>query len=212
MPYSSSELTEIGEWRERLSEILPVLRGAGSLWHRTSVASLKKIEAHGAIEPNTGQFPTTYDQSEISYGRYLGAVCLFDFDSEREDDVLFHALNWVGFLQDQGVATVLIRLDRDELSDENLLFHPDIQKSLSPPSGQLEDMLLVTNQHGEQCSPMVIPRVEVLHTGRIPFDAFQEYLLIKKGKKYEHAALPPRPTAISKIEEFVEAWSNSSAN
>jgi len=159
MIYDAYQRNEIEEARKDLAQIFDVLRGQSFLWHRTSIESLKAILRHGTIEPNHGQFSYTYPQSEKCYGRELGAVCLFDFDTEPVEDILLQACKWQQFLTDSGSATILIRIDRKALKKKNLILPNAVQGS----------------------AHVLIPHVEAWHKGSISTSAFRGYLAVRKG-------------------------------
>lgn len=146
-------------------EFLPLwerLRGHGHLWHRTSLPCLESILHDRKIVPNKGQFPNTYPQSQGSYGRHLGAVSLFDFDSESEPSVLQH-------VHDFGFNGVLIRIQRDALERANLMLPNEISHRDHPIDTLSADIV-------QGCT--FIPAVEALHIGSIPTSAFSGFILI----------------------------------
>jgi hypothetical protein len=135
------------------------LRGHGHLWHRTSLPSLEDILRSGEIVPNTGQFPSTYTQSEHSYARYIGAVSLFDFDTASEAE--FETRRY-----DYSRGDVFIRIRRDALD----------QKMLSRAEDKLTDPRLDTLSDKDKHKLVCIPYLEVLHIGSIPETAFEGFI------------------------------------
>ena len=130
------------------------LRGHGHLWHRTALSSLEDILRDREIVPNEGQFPVTYGQSNASLGRKIGAVSLFDFDTEAESNVLEHV--W-----DYAPKEVLIRIRRDALDQTKLLLPSQVSK------------------RAHESSPAVfVPEVEALYIGSIPASAFIGFILV----------------------------------
>ena len=66
--------------RDLREKLLPRL--LGTVFHVTSSAGLAGIRASGLIRSNQdGSIKSTYPQSEASYGRRRGYVCLFDLRS-----------------------------------------------------------------------------------------------------------------------------------
>lgn len=76
--------------------VLPRL--LGSVFHVTSGRALRDITAARAVYSNgDGRFPFTFPQSQNSYGRMRGWVCLFDFrnvsgETIRDASVKFNFL------------------------------------------------------------------------------------------------------------------------
>jgi len=91
------DAAHIEQARADYAWILPTVHQSGSLWHRTSIDSFREILQSGAILPSDGRFAPTYPQSNSCYGRHIGAVCLFDFDSEPLNQILLHAIKWGPF-------------------------------------------------------------------------------------------------------------------
>jgi hypothetical protein len=144
------------------------LRGHGHLWHRTSLPSLAGILRDGEIVPNTGQLSATFRESECSYGRHLGAVSLFDFDSSDESYIIYQQSIWVNVLTQYPYATVLICIHRDAL-DRSKLILPTEVKPLDPEGRTY------------------MPGVEALHIGRIPVSNLSMLTLLEVGKQWYEA-------------------------
>lgn len=67
------------------SELLPKLRD--TVFHVTTAAGFEGIRSTGAVVSNAnGRLPFTFPQSDVSFGRHRGYVCLFDLRcvSERQ--------------------------------------------------------------------------------------------------------------------------------
>ncbi|HEY2071375.1 MAG TPA: hypothetical protein VGG48_17590 [Rhizomicrobium sp.] len=184
MTYEKQKVACVAEERPELSSILPILMGGNALWHRTSVKSLKAIIDSGFIQPNLGQFEVTYSQSCQCFGRSIGAVCMFDFNSATPEQVLFSADNWGGFLVDRGAATVWIRVDRDKLDPNNI----------------------VSSEDASALRPTLIPYVEAWYRGPIPKAAFIAFLVIKRTAIAGHILVPNTASAMDVIEEISIAW------
>jgi len=148
------------------------LRGHGYVWHRTSLSALPGILRDGAIVPNHGQLPTTFSQSEGSYSRHLGAVSLFDFDTEVESRIFDQKWKWARVLIARLPGTVVIRIRRDMLDRTKLILPTEItcgDPRLAPLTDEIRQMR------------MVIPAVEALYMDRIPTDAFSGFMMTAFG-------------------------------
>ena len=81
------------ELREKL---LPVLKD--EIFHVTSYSRFEKIEEARFIKSNVnGELGYTYPQSENSYGRKRGYICLFDLRRKTEEEIQ-HGLDCFYFL------------------------------------------------------------------------------------------------------------------
>lgn len=196
MAYGEHESLAIEDARKRLSTILGVLRGAGAFWHRTTIANLRAILEHGAIEPNLGQFAVTYPQSNSCYGRQISAVSLFDFDSEPIEGI-YLSHNWPPFLLDCWPVTILICIDRRSLDSEKLIL---------PPAVRHPNMPHVEPEDGEPYVPCFIPRVEAWHRGPIPVSSFRRYLAIRSNTNFEYEEFAADHSQLERIEIFCEEW------
>lgn len=190
------DLEHIEESRQNLSPIFPILRGHGSLWHRTSVCNLKSILESGAILPNDGRFPYTYPQSRSCYSFHLGAISIFDFDTRSEIEIYRHAWKWASFLADQGTATVLIRLDRTKLEKDKLIL----------PGAHTFSQMTRIKENGVSYIPTSIPEVEAFYQSAIPVSAFHDYLLVKEKSGYELSCIPFGPNSLLEIENYQLIW------
>ena len=74
-----------------IAPLFPELRIG--LWHTTSLQGYLGIQLSGFIEPNNGNRPFTYPQTENSYGFCKGYICLFDFGAASENECVVHYLN-----------------------------------------------------------------------------------------------------------------------
>src|SRR5258707_671017 len=126
----------------------------GLLWHRTSGNDYRQINTDGVIKPNDGRIDRWGGRPYAC--QELGAVSLFDFTTEPEDEILWHAFKWQEFLGDFDPVTVLLGLERSKLSGK-LIPYPE-------------------NKEGTTGN--VIPRVEVCHCGPIPTSAIVSCLLV----------------------------------
>jgi hypothetical protein len=160
-------LATIDRVRNDLNNIWPLLSESNVLWHRTSVSCFEAIAKCGFLKPNLGQFDNTTRQSASSYGRSIGAICLFDFVTEPEETVVYEADKWLRFLSDMGAATVLIKIARPSLDKANLV----------SPAGIGFDKVR-------------IPYVECWYKGDISAKFFREIVLVRRPH-YEYIVLSP---------------------
>jgi len=148
---------------ERLQdEILPLLRG--SVFHVTSRKAYRGIVAAGAILNNEdNRFPFTFRQSEDSFGRKRGCVCLFDLRT-ISDEELFGCEN-------QGLDGVLSKFP-----------------FLNPPACGNNPVFLVLDSalYGELISwtagnphEVRIPHVEAWYPGSIPLAGVQKIIDVR---------------------------------
>jgi hypothetical protein len=135
------------------------------------LSALESIFRDGKIIPNIGHLPETHGQSKISYGRHLGAVSLFDFDTADEQYILEHELIWGTVLTGRLPAGVLIRIRREALDRTRLLLPTEI------PGGEYRLEIL---PDGIKRTRIIIPAVEALHIGPIPASAFSGSILTAK--------------------------------
>jgi hypothetical protein len=109
----------------RASEIytlMPLLR-TGVL-HSTSIDGYKGIRETGKILPTTGDLPFSYPQSRTYYGYSMGWVCLFDFESAREEDYGGTHHLWSDFFlshKRKHRATIVLKLNRLQLEHKLIL-------------------------------------------------------------------------------------------
>jgi hypothetical protein len=137
-----------------MTSLWSILRGHGYLWHRTSLAALRSILSDHEITRNTGQFPSTFRQSDNSHGRHMGAVSLFDFDTASDAEFETHRIDyWHG--------DVFIRIRREALDPTKLLSHSWF------------NALPDETRHGR----IYVPYLETLHVGPIPETAFDGLIL-----------------------------------
>ena len=129
----------------------------GKVFHVTSYESYYGILRDGIIKPNKeGEFNFTWPQSEISYGRKRGYVCLFDLRN-KSNDIIEEALMKFNFLNpfySQNRAVFLI---------------------LSP---QLHSSLIYDVKAKEEIGykEMYIPYVECWYPNGISLDYIEEIL------------------------------------
>jgi hypothetical protein len=151
------EQREIESWQEsEISKIYPLLRGG--LFHRTSIEGYRGIRSSGQIFPNRGQFPFTYPKSKSFLAFSRGYVSLFDFGSVRGQDCISIYRTWRPFFFDQKPATIILRLNRDSLSQRL------IPNSCAPKLG-------APDYKGH------IPYVEAWYPESIPFEAVDGFIV-----------------------------------
>lgn len=141
------------------AEYLRRLRGQGHLWHRTCLSSIDGILRDGRIFP-VGQIEPSCTQSQNSCARHLGAVSLYDFDTESESRVSEHIFSYK-------LTGVLIRIRRDVLDSASLLLPEQILKGKHP---------IDTVPPEIRAKWMVIPAVEAVHIGSLNASAFTGFL------------------------------------
>lgn len=128
--------------------------------HVTSLEALRSILVDGKIHPNRcGHYPVTFPQSNVSVGRKLGAVCLFDFASADELAARRYR-QWVSFFYKHRPVTVVLCLDRAHLPQ--LLTQTTAKDVLDEPVADLG---------------VCFPRVEAWHLGEIPVSAIARCLV-----------------------------------
>lgn len=202
--YCQTDLEEIERGRRDYGAVISLLRGAGSFWHRTSVASLRAILVSGHILPNDGRFPVTYGQSRASYGRQIAAVCLFDFDSAKEDDILLQAWKWGPFVTDQRPATVWIEIPRSRLDSAHLSFALDFHGGNGPYAIATGEEGLTP---GLRYGSVLIPYVEAWYCGPIADSTFARYLIFGEPEKStEHRSVEVGPQALEAIDAIADEW------
>ena len=71
---------------ELYEKLLPILNN--NIFHVTSYERFEKIEKEGYIKSNkNGELGFTYPQSENSYGRKRGYICLFDLRNKTKEEI-----------------------------------------------------------------------------------------------------------------------------
>lgn len=99
--------------------LMPLLRK--EILHTTNIEGYIGIRQTGKILPNMGDLPRSYPQSESYFGGSKGWLCLFDFQSAREEDYIRNHHLWSDFFTSRnprrGPATIIIQLNRRKLID-----------------------------------------------------------------------------------------------
>lgn len=139
---------------DQLNEGHPLFRELRSehFWHCTTATIYRQILADGFVKPNDGSIRKFKEGACEA----LGGVALFDFHTEPMERVLSEKLNWSGFLNCGGAATVAIGFLAVDLPGK-LTRYPDNLNSTGK---------------------MAIPWVEVCHQGSIPLSAATRFLVI----------------------------------
>jgi hypothetical protein len=155
---------EIESWQQsEISKIYPLLRGG--LFHRTSIEGYRGIRSSGQIFPNRGQFPFTYPQSKHYLAFSKGYVSLFDFGSIRDQDCISIHHTWGQFFFDQKPITIILRLNRDSLSQ-----------------------LIPNNSAPKRSAPdyrSYIPYVEAWYPEAIPVEAIDSFIVVMYRGPYK---------------------------
>jgi hypothetical protein len=86
------------------------------VFHRTHVEGYRGIRKCGQILPNDGTLPLSYPQSNVYYGYSKGYICLFDFESAREEDYRANHHMWAQFFYDGKPVTIVLKLNRQKLA------------------------------------------------------------------------------------------------
>lgn len=86
------------------------------LWHLTSPRGILGIKRSGFIEPNCGNFQYTLPQSKNSYGKSKKYVCLFDFFSANDTEIIYTSDRWIDFFRCHKPFTVALKLNRKSLA------------------------------------------------------------------------------------------------
>lgn len=107
---------QIQSFREsRIYPLMPLLRRG--IFHTTTIEGYKGIRQSGNILPNKGDFPFRYPQSKTYYGYSMGYICLFDFESAREEDYRGNHYWWADFFCDhRQPVTIVLKLNRQALA------------------------------------------------------------------------------------------------
>lgn len=162
---------EIQEYKENdIYPIMPLLRKG--VLHRTGLAGFKGIQESGYIFPNDkGQFPFSYSQSEVYFGQSKGYICLFDFESSKEEDYRINLDTWEQFFFDHQPVTIVLKLSREKLARKLI------------PNSAAHASIYDPNYKG------YIPFVECWFPEPIPSSFIDSYILIRpNSKKDKHKA------------------------
>lgn len=155
--------------------------------------------ADGAIKPNDGSLPSSYETSiDIGHAGYrLGGVCLFDFDTAPLDDVHWAAQHWHQFLSCFHPATVVLELNRQNLAAGALIEQDG--PSWKPPPHQPPGS---RSPH----YPRWIPHVEAWYKGPIQLGAVSRILVFRafSGDKYEEVGAVDN--AVTTVERLAAEW------
>jgi hypothetical protein len=136
--------------------LMPLLKK--NIFHRTNINGFKGIRQSGYILPNSGQFPSSYPQSKSYFGPSMGYICLFDFESSREEDYRINHHIWGMFFADQKPVTIVLKLNRHDLQDK--LFPNSVAPKL-----------------GEENYKGFISFVEAWYPEAIPVSAIEGYIV-----------------------------------
>jgi hypothetical protein len=157
MSKRESEAYEIQAFCE--SRVYPLMRLLREgILHRTNIDGYKGIRQSGKILPNKGTFPFSYPQSKTNFGHSMGYICLFDFESAREEDYRANHHIWADFFSDGKPVTIVLKLNRQRLADK-----------LIPNSAR--------PKLGEPGYKPAIAFVEVWYPEAIPTSAIDSYII-----------------------------------
>jgi len=195
MSYEQQEQQRVADGQEEVAHLMPILRGRGSLWHRTDIPGLRAIVNSGQIRPNDGSLPSKY--SPLYAGYHYGAVCLFDFDTAPLNDVYWAARDWHKVLKDFYPVSVVLEISRQHLVPESLIEQQG--KGWMPP------MQVLTT--GEHYRPKWIPRVEAWYRGVIPTSAICSVTAWRWGSD-DRISIGPLSSAVRAAESLEMKWRN----
>jgi hypothetical protein len=174
---------EIESFRQSsIVSIFPLLRNG--IFHRTGTHGYKGIKKEGFIFANKGQYECSYPQSTVYYGPTMGYVCLFDFESATEEEIICIHPTWEQFFSDHRPVTISLRLNREKLGSEL------IANSSAPKIGD-------ENYRG------YIPFIEAWYPKPIPISAIDSYLVTMLNPKFGELIYEEYP--VERIDELDEA-------
>src|ERR1051326_345301 len=136
--------------------IFPILRNG--IFHRTGIEGYRGIRKTGYIFANKGEYPYSYPQSKVYFGPTMGYVCLFDFESATEEEIICINHTWEQFFSDHDPVTISLRLNRQKLGSDL------IPNSSAPKSGS-------ENYRSK------IPYIEAWYPKPIPISVVDSYLI-----------------------------------
>jgi len=168
------------------TSLLPRLRD--QVFHVTTAPAFGRILSMGVVLSNRNeQLPYTFPQSEVSFGRRRGYVCLFDL-RRASDDAVSWALDCFYFL-DPGSS---------QRQDPVFLFVKDTSY------GSLIPIEAAQGSTGE----MWIPRVEAWYPSDLPMSAVRSALVVNVQREEEPASL----TAVRQVNELFAAQLKAAAH
>lgn len=100
--------------RSGISQLMPKLEDG--LFHCTDIRGIVGIGESGKIEPNTGDFPFSFPQSQASFGFNNGWICLFDFSGLEERQLALHHWKWQSFFITHCIMKIILKLTRANLT------------------------------------------------------------------------------------------------
>jgi hypothetical protein len=153
------------------SELLPRLKK--EVFHVTSLAAFQLIQGEGTIRANAnGKLGNNWPRSVSSYGRKLGAVCLFDLREASEEQIQ-NGLSCLYFLAplELGETVVFLILSHDA--------HPKIFAWNDP-------------RHDAHALLQSVPYLECWHVGDMPLSIVDRTIRVQVKRP---AVLPGSSTA-----------------
>lgn len=142
----------------------------GTVFHITSEAALDLIKKSGAIEHNKGKRFKLNTNSEMSFGRLMGWVCLFDL-RHATPELITDTLNSYNFFLPPGdlgreISNVLAYLILDSTYFDRLI-----------PYELHNNHVRKTGQY-----PMAIPKVETWIADKVPLTWIKKVILASIGE------------------------------
>ena len=133
------------------------------IFHVTIPSGFIGISNSGYIEPNDGTRKYSFPQTEKSYGLAKGYVCLFDFVTPSEDEIISQFFKWEWFFKIHRPFTLVLELDKE---------------SIAP--------YLIRNQEAKKeigYSKFWIPYIEAWSIQPIPISAIENYYIVKYSQQ-----------------------------
>lgn len=156
-----SDDERLREYEESVRPLFGTLMTPNSFWHRMSLQAFRSVVHGGYILPSGRGLQHTYPQSKECVATKLGAVSLFDFETEQRDRVIEQSIDWLQFMTDQGHPTLVLRLDKRSFVEGEVVTQRDLTRENRWP-------MLAATEEGGEIAAHHIPFVEVWHIGRIP--------------------------------------------
>jgi hypothetical protein len=142
---------------ELQEKLLPLLRD--NIFHVTSRSAFQKIIKSKYIKSNqTGEFPFTFLQSQISYGRNRGYVCLFDLHFRNEEEIK-NAISFFNHISPRKLGNNLAFLILDEIHNNKLISYKTAYSEV-------------------EYREMYIPKIECWYPGDLPIGHIKEVIKV----------------------------------
>jgi hypothetical protein len=133
------------------------------IFHVTIPSGFIGIHSSGYIEPNDRTREYSFPQTERSYGLAKGYICLFDFVTPSEDEIISQFFKWEWFFKTHRPFTIVLELEQ-KLISQYLIRNEEAKKEVG-------------------YSKVWIPYVEAWSTQPIPISAIKNYYIVKYSKQ-----------------------------